>query len=1041
MRFDSGGKLTAMVDRNGNTTALSYTGVNLTRITDAVGRSLVLDYDSSGRVTRVTDPLSRSWGYTYGVIGLSAVTDPLGNVTRYEYVFGQRLSKVIDKRGNVAKQITYDANGRVIQQRFADGGVEQYSYTLSGRVVTSTTITDTLGRTTTKRFNASGYVIEERDALGQGSRIDRDLTTNLATSTTGPCGCTEAAKQYDSRGNMTAMTDRLGQTERVEYEPVFNNVTKATDKMGRVTLYSYDSRGNLTSTTLVTREGNFTTSLTYDGFGELISVSDPLAHATTFEYDSPGNVTAVIDPLTNRTTYEYDGMGRLTAINDALLRRTSMTYNALYVTDVIDPATATTHFDYDENGNQTALTDALQHSWRSLFDAKNRLRSAIDPIGRVTAFEYTAADEMTKAVSPSGRTTRYAYDARGYASSITDPMNGVVQFSYDNRGNLTSLSDQRGNTTTYSYDELFRPISARDPLGRPSTVEYDAMGRPVSAVDRLGRRVRMEYDERDLLRQALYQDATVTYTYDAASRLTRIDDTQSGSIQWAYDDGDRLLSETTAAGVVSYSYNRASQRVTMTVADRPVVNYDYDIAGRLRTIVQGAATFTYGYDIVSRRTSLDRPNGVRSTYEYDEVSRLKRLSHAKTGNRPIEDFQYSYNRDDEIQSIRSLASATLPPAAKTVGTADAANRIGQFGAATYSFDSVGQTMSKTDVQGTTSYQWDARGRLKQVTLRNGEIVSHNYDAMGRRLNQTASGATTTFVYDGAEVVLDRSGDGAAVDYVNGIVIDEKLEQAGALYFLQDHLASTLAITDGEGNTAEHLQYEPFGDGGISSLTRYGYTGRERDAATGLIYYRFRWYDPQQGRFLTEDPVRFYGGLNLYAYVANAPLKYRDPMGTDAGAVAQAAQAAAAAAAGAAAAEAAIAAAPYVAAGAAIGALWYGSWKLGEWIADQPWNRFTHPAIPVARAIPMPRTDARVDVLPYTPCPPQRDRRGKSTYTCIARCHVVNYSNIPNAPGILEAIGIGPDKSSAGQAAMYNVGQLAPSGTYCRHPHVIRCWRN
>ncbi len=65
MRFDASGKVTAMTDRNGNTTTLTYAGENLTQITDPVGRAVTFEYDGSGKVVKVTDPLNRSWIYDY----------------------------------------------------------------------------------------------------------------------------------------------------------------------------------------------------------------------------------------------------------------------------------------------------------------------------------------------------------------------------------------------------------------------------------------------------------------------------------------------------------------------------------------------------------------------------------------------------------------------------------------------------------------------------------------------------------------------------------------------------------------------------------------------------------------------------------------------------------------------------------------------------------------------------------------------------------------------------------------------------------------
>jgi RHS repeat-associated protein len=133
------------------------------------------------------------------------------------------------------------------------------------------------------------------------------------------------------------------------------------------------------------------------------------------------------------------------------------------------------------------------------------------------------------------------------------------------------------------------------------------------------------------------------------------------------------------------------------------------------------------------------------------------------------------------------------------------------------------------------------------------------------------------------VLRDLDGSGSTIaDYLNGPGIDNKLRQTSggtALYFIQDHLATTRALADASGDIATNLTYDSFGNlltGSIS--TRYTYTGREIDTDTGLMYYRERWYDAQQGRFISEDPIGFDGGLNFYGYVENSPMSLSDPSG-------------------------------------------------------------------------------------------------------------------------------------------------------------------
>ncbi len=289
------------------------------------------------------------------------------------------------------------------------------------------------------------------------------------------------------------------------------------------------------------------------------------------------------------------------------------------------------------------------------------------------------------------------------------------------------------------------------------------------------------------------------------------------------------------------------------------------------------------YDTADQLLKAISPSGRVMRYDYDQVNRFKRLRHVNASSVTLEDLQYEFNLDDEINKITSLASAPLTPQSKMVSTGDAANRIGQFGSATLGFDAQGQTAAKTDVSGTSAYQWDARGRLTQVTLPNGQAVSYVYDVLGRRVSRTASGSTAMFQYDGADVVIDRVSGGSDLDYLNGLGFDDKLRQSGGswgtLYFLQDHLSSTTALVGTGGGLVEpQQQYEAFGANAGSMRTRYGYTGREQDELTGLMHYRARWYDPLQGRFLSQDPMGFEDGYNLYPYVRNNPVNAADPLG-------------------------------------------------------------------------------------------------------------------------------------------------------------------
>jgi RHS repeat-associated protein len=215
-------------------------------------------------------------------------------------------------------------------------------------------------------------------------------------------------------------------------------------------------------------------------------------------------------------------------------------------------------------------------------------------------------------------------------------------------------------------------------------------------------------------------------------------------------------------------------------------------------------------------------------------------------------------------------------------TYDAANRLLTFGSQTATADANGNLASLTDASGVTTYTWDARDRLVGLNAP-GTAAAFTYDALGRRLTKTANGLTTQYAYDGLDVAQEL-GTAGPVDFLGTLNIDEPLVRGGSEFFLADALGSIVVLTDATGALSTEYTYEPFGRTlatGVASTNPFQFTGRENDA-TGLYYYRARYYHSGVQRFISEDPIGLRGGdVNFHAYVGNNPAGQRDPLGLQA----------------------------------------------------------------------------------------------------------------------------------------------------------------
>jgi RHS repeat-associated protein len=332
----------------------------------------------------------------------------------------------------------------------------------------------------------------------------------------------------------------------------------------------------------------------------------------------------------------------------------------------------------------------------------------------------------------------------------------------------------------------------------------------------------------------------------------------------------------------------------------------------------GSGSFGFSYDALSRRTQMTRPNNVTTNYSYDNLSRLLSVLHQagsstidgasygldNAGNRSSKNdlranvtSNYTYDALYELTQVTQGANTTESYSYDPVGNRlssvgvpsysyNNSNEITSTSSATYTYDNNGNTQTKTDSTGTTTCAWDFENRLTQVTLPGtGGTVSFKYDPFGRRIEKISPSTTSIFAYDGDNLIEEVNSSGAVVArYSQGENIDEPLAmlRGGATdYYEADGLGSVTSLSSPAGALVQTYTFDSFGKQTASSgsLTNpFRYTGREFDTETSLYYYRARYYDPAAGRFLSEDPASFRGGINLYGYVLNNPANTIDPSG-------------------------------------------------------------------------------------------------------------------------------------------------------------------
>ncbi len=816
--FDGHGHLREIRDPSQNSILIERDGpgLGMTKITQPSGRYLIFEYNTSGPATNY----------------VSKVTDSSERFVSYAYDASNRVSVVTNTMGGTTKYF-YDNNHNCT------------NITLPNTVVAVQNTYDSVNRVTQQTLADTGSFLFKYSTNASGIMTQTIVTNQLLKPTT---------YNFDEFGFQTNVVDALGNTTTYIRDSTTHAIQMIIDPLTRTNSFAYDSNGNITAFT------------------------NALGKFTTFTYDSSFNrVATVTDPLSHTTTFTYGNGGTLTSITDANNKTTTITYNEQGLPlSVTDPLGNAYTFSYCDSLDLRTVTDPLGNVVRRQVDTLGRPVQLADPLGRATKLNYTDQTGCPSCGTSVG----------DLVSQIVDARSGTNSFGYDAVGNLTNVTDALTHVVSYQYDGVGQLTNRIDQLLNPEKYAYDTRGNVTSFTDRRGTNVTFTYDSLDRRTNIAYgTQSTVRLQYDSVSRVTNIVDSVGGTIRLAYDALDRLTTERTPNGTNTYTYNDGGLRTNLTMTGETAITYRYDVLNRLTNVVQGSTSVSLAYDDLGRRTQLTLPNSMVVLYSYDTASRLTNITYQGSTTNKIE---YGYWPDGSRYSQNSALAAYLLPSAVASATYNAANQQLTFGSYTNKYDLNGNVTNIHNSAAATTNRivWNARN---QITNLAGSVTARFlYDGLGRRITRVVGSTTERYHYDGLDIMLQKSSSGTVqTRYFRGLGIDEpwqRLDVGGAgtnRSYLADAVGSIVALADGSKVVQTEYDYDPLGTAtgsGSGNKNAFKFTGREDDG-TGLYYYRARYYHPGLGRFISEDPIEYFGDdINLYVYAYDDPINVTDPEG-------------------------------------------------------------------------------------------------------------------------------------------------------------------
>jgi len=760
-------------------------------------------------------------------------------------------------------------------------------------------------------------VILQKTEDGPRTDVADVITTNYyppdAACAGGHPGC---------RGQIASITNALGHVTQLTRYNAHGQPEEIADPNGLTTGLTYDTRQRLLTRTV----GAETTAYQYDGAGQLKKITFPDGSFLSFSYDAAHRPTGVTDNAGNRIQYTLDTMGNrikeeLFDAGDNLARTQQREYDALNrLWKDIGAQNQTTQYQYDAQGNLKQIANSLLHAVNFQFDARNRLTEATDPARGLTRQMHDALDRITQVADPRDIATTYSYNGFGDVTQEVSADRGTITYTYDAAGNLKTVLDARGVKQSYTWDALNRPTKRTHTTvtGVPGTIaltwSYDAgtngIGRLTGMIDESGS-TGFSYDPHGRLLtktqtakivsgtgNTINYIHTLSYQYDSFGRLNQTTYPSGTQITTSYGadgrpneiriDGNVLLNNIT--------YHPFGEPESWVWGNGQTYTRSFDLDGRLSTHPVGNDTRALTYDPASRITQTTDTNPLYNrSYDYDALDRL--IGQSDNSGFKLWAYDPSSNR-----TVAQFSGTGYP-----YSIAGASNRLMNVAgpvAKNYSYNAAGYPLS----DGATTFTWNAAGKLA-TTAKSAKTHNYKYNALDQRIVKNGPlSPKFLFFYDSAGQLIGEYRDDATTVQPDDWLVRQETVWLGDIpvavitkptatapiqiyYIHSDHLNTPRVIVDTSNTIVWRWEStHPFGTnlpnedpGGNGQLFEYHprFPGQYFDKETNLHYNYFRYYEPETGRYISPDPIGLAGGMNVWGYGLQNPLRWIDPSGLDA----------------------------------------------------------------------------------------------------------------------------------------------------------------